>query len=101
MQRKQNRTKPNNYDYDKSERKQQLLDGDSAVGDTGDCARTQTEIPTLRRRLQQTSGHAVCYAGTLRTRLLQLQTGRKHRLQRMLHEGMNERGAKTRGATGA
>jgi hypothetical protein len=68
----------------------QLLDGDGALSDTGDGARTQTEIPTMRRRLQQTSGHAVCYAGTLRTRLLQLQTGRKHRLRRMLHEGINE-----------
>ena len=103
MQRKQRTTKHTpNYDDDNSKLKQ-LLDGDSAVGDTSHGARTQTEIPTLRRWLQQTSGHALCYTGTLWTRLLQLQTRRKRRLQRMLHQCMNEgtRDRKTRGATGA
>jgi hypothetical protein len=100
MQRKQRTTKQTpNYDDDNSKLKQ-LLDGDSALGDTSHGARTQTEIPTLRRWLQQTSGHALCYTGTLWTRLLQLQTRRKRRVQRMLHQGMNE-DRKTRGATGA
>ena len=90
MQRKQRTTKQTpNYDDDNSKLKQ-LLDGDSAFGDTSHGARTQTEIPTMRRWLQQTSGHAVCYTGTLRTRLLQLRTRRKRRLQRMLHEDLKD-----------
>jgi hypothetical protein len=63
----------------------------------------------MRRMQKRTRGHTVCYTGALQTRILRLHTRRGHRVQRMLHENLNEdtKGSwalgpvKRRGVTGA